>query len=343
MPRAARATSLAQQLLQAHVRYQVDQLTGERGHATVSALVEDVLHALGEHELEEVLDRTTAADIVISWLAAVPGSAAAAGVRDLVTDVLRAGPAEPVTPADIVDDAHVAALTDALISLHPRLEQVLDRLTDSPLVGTVAARFMGRIVGEAVAANQEFADRVPGLGSLISFGTSATSKMMGAADRQLSGRLGDSMGRGGAYAVRKLNRVVADTVGDPITREAVLQVWELVSREPIGGLPVDAAGRAAVDQVADALHDLVVVTAANRHVADLVTSLVNGFFDRFGGYTPTELLAEFDIDRTGLVADVAAIGARGLDVLGESGALDELVRAQLAPFYESSQVAALLS
>ena len=62
-------------------------------------------------------------------------------------------------------------------------------LTRSPLVGTVASRFMGRIVGEVMQVNQAAANKIPGLGSLMSFGTGAASKARGAADKQFEAML----------------------------------------------------------------------------------------------------------------------------------------------------------
>ena len=56
----------------------------------------------------------------------------------------------------------VEALLDELLALHPVLERALERLTDSPLVGTMASRFMGRIAGEVLQANKAVADKVPG-------------------------------------------------------------------------------------------------------------------------------------------------------------------------------------
>ncbi len=232
-------------------------------------------------------------------------------------------------------------LVDRVLALSPVLERALERLTDSPLVGTMASRFMGRVVGEVVQANQAVADKVPGLGSLMSFGTSAASRMMGAADTQLQGLLGETVGKGGTFAVRRLNKIIVETVRDPTTRDAVLQVWDLAAAGQVGGLS-GRLTRAELDGVVDAAHDLVVSTLASEQVAHLGEVVVDGFFERFGGYTPTELLDELDLDRADLVADLVRIAPGVVDALRESGDLERIVRAQLAPFYDSAEVRALL-
>ena len=340
-PRPATADSLAQQLLDAQVAFHLDRLTGEQGAATVARLAEDVLAVGGGHQIDDLVDREAIQAIVVRALATVPGSAAVSGFVELATTVVHDGPAEPYPLGDLVEREHVEVLLDELLALHPTLEKALERLTVSPLVGTIASRFMGRIVGEVLQANKAVAEKVPGLGSLMSFGTSAASKVMGAADKQFEGLIGETVGKGGTFAVRRLNRIVIETLRDPTTREAVLQVWDLLSEEPVAGLGRYVT-REEVSGVVDAVHDLAVATLADEHVAHLGEVVVEGFFERFGGYTPLELLDELDIAREDIVADLVRIAPRALEALRESGDLERLVRAQLEPFYASAEVTDLL-
>ena len=338
---AAPSQSTAQLLLDAQVAFHLDRLSGAGLASTVTRLAEELLAAAGQHPLEDLVDRESIKAIVVRALATVPGSAAVSGIVELATSVVYDGPAEPYPLGDLVEREQVEVLLDELLALTPVLERALERLTASPLVGTIASRFMGRIVGEVLQANKAVADKVPGLGSLMSFGTSAASKMMGAADKQFEGLIGDTVGKGGTFAVGRLNRILIETLRDPTTREAVLQVWDLVSTEPVVGLGRHAT-REEITGVVDAVHELVVSTTADEHVAHLGEVVVEAFFDRFGGYTPTELLDELDLDRDDLVADLVRIAPQAVAALRESGDLERIVRAELEPFYASAAVTALL-
>jgi len=182
---------------------------------------------------------------------------------------------------------------------------------------------------------------VPGLGALVSFGTSTAANVVGAAGKPLEGLLGDTMGKSSSYAVKRLGKIIVDTMKDPTTREAVLQAWDLAAAEKVAGL-----GRLVTrDQVADlvgAVHDLAVTTAGSEHVTDLVAVLVDGFFEHFGGYTPTELLEQLDIDRADIRDDVVRLAPGIVGLLDEAGELERILRARLEPFYSSAEVAALL-
>ena len=333
--------SLAQQLLDAQVDYHLERLSGDQLAATVSRLADDLLTAAGRHQVEELVDREAVKAIVVRALATVPGSAAVGGIVELATQVVYDGPDEPFRLGDLVPRERVEVLLDELLALSPVLERALERLTEAPLLGTMASRFMGRIVGEVLQANKAVADKVPGLGSLMSFGTSAASKMMGAADKQFEGLIGDTVGKGGTFAVRRMNRIIIETLQDPTTREAVLQVWDLVAEEPAAGLSPYVTHE-EITGVVDGVHGLAVTTLAHEHVARLGEVVVDAFFDRFGGYTPTELLDELELSREELTADLVRMAPAVVDALRETGDLERLVRAELEPFYTSPQIIALL-
>jgi hypothetical protein len=341
LPVPRRVEPLAQQLLDAQVRHHLDQLTGDRLAATVADLANDLLDAAEGHQLADLVDVDAVTAIVVRALGTVPASAAISGIVELATTVVHDGPAEPYPIGELVERDRIEALLDELLALDAVLERALERLTESPLVGTVASRFMGRIVGEVLQANRAITDKVPGLGSLMSFGTSAASKVMGAADKQFEGLIGDTVGKGGTFAVRRLNRILLETLRDPTTREAVLQVWDLVSREPVVGLG-EHATREELAGVVDAAHELVITTVAGEHVAHLGEVVVDAFFERFGGCTPTELLAELEISRDDLVADLVRLAPGVVDALRESGDLERILRARLEPFYSSAEVRELL-
>ncbi len=337
----ARSDVVAQQLLDAQVAYHLERLTGEQLTSTVSVLAGELLDSAGRHPIADLVDRDAVTDIVARALATVPGSAAVDGIIELVTTVVLEGPDEPYPIGDLVDRARLETVIDELLALNPLLEKALERLTASPLVGTIATRFMGRIVGEVLQANKTVADKVPGLGQLMSFGTTAASRVMGAADKQFEGLLGDAVGKGGTFAVRRLNRILIETLRDPTTRDAVLEVWDLVAQAPVGGLS-QYARREDTTGVVDAVHGLAVSTLANEHIADLGAAIVDGFFERFGSTTLTELLHELDLSRDDLVGDLVRIAPAVVATLQDSGDLERLLRARLEPFYSSPEVAFIL-
>jgi hypothetical protein len=337
---------LAEQLLDAEVRYHLDRLDGDALSTTVRRLAEDLLTAAERRPIKDVVDQEAIVDIVTRSLGTVPGSAAVRTMAELVTTVVHEGPEEPFPLGELAARARVEEVLDRVLALHPVLERALERLTDSPLVATMASRFMGRIAGEVLQANKAVADKVPGLGSLMSFGTSAASRAMGAADKQLDALIGSTVGgtvnRGGTFAVRGLNRIVLETLRDPTTRDALLQVWELLAQEPVRGLD-RYLEREELDGVVHAVHELVVEALGSEHVAEMVRVLVGAFFDRFGDRSASALLVELAIDRDDVVDDLVRLAPGIVGALRDGGDLERILRAHLEPFYASPEVSSLLA
>lgn len=338
----AATSPLAQQLLDLQVAHHLEQLSGDALAATVSELATELLAAGGDARIADVVDEQVIAEIVRRALATVPGSKAVSEIVDLATTVLHEGPHEAHPLGEVVERERVEALLDAVLELHPALDRALDRLAESPLVATVASRFMARIVGEVVQANKAVAGKVPGLGSLVSLGSSAASRAMGAADKQVEALIGGTVGKGSTFAVRRLNRIVVDTVRDPTTREALLEIWDLVAQEPVSGLDRHLS-RDQLAEVVDAGHALAVDAIGTDRAAQLADVVVTAFFERFGEHTPAQLLDGLGIDQDDVVADLVRLAPGVVDTLRESGELERMLRSRLEPFYASSEVAALLA
>jgi hypothetical protein len=337
----SRAESLAEKLLEAQVAWHLGQLSEDALPETVARLAEDLLAGPGARPIADLVDRDVAVAILARTLQSVPRSPAVGAVLEVATQVVHDGPVDGPRLGELVAREQVEALLDELLALSPALERGLERLTASPLVGTVASRFMGRIVGEVLQANRAVADRVPGLGSLMSFGTSAASKVMGVADKQFEGLIGDTVGKGGTFAVRRLNRILVETVQDPTTREAVLQVWDLAAREQVSTLSRSVTHEQLTGLV-EAVHEAVATAVSGEPATLLVEVMVDALLERFGGHTPAELLDELGLDRADVVADVARVAPAVVGALRGSGELERLLRSRLAPFYASAEVSSLL-
>jgi hypothetical protein len=333
--------TLADQLLDAQVRFVLDQLTGDRLAETIARDVDDFLAIAANLRLDALVDAGEVKRVVRRLLATVPPSTAASTLVAAGADVVYAGPAEPFTLSELIAGDHVEVLVDELLAMSPLVERALDEITDSPLVATIASRFVGRIVGDVLQANRSVAEKIPGVGSLMSLGTNAATRVMGAADKQLEQLLGDTAGKGAAFAMRRLNKIVVDTLNDPMLRDAVLQVWEQQSGRPLGDLS-RYAGQEDVQRLAGLLQEIVVAGATTEPVGNLVDSMIDTFFVQYGEHPVTTLLEELEVSRDDLVADIQAFAPAVVAGALEEGRLEKLVRDRLEPFFHSPAVTALL-
>jgi hypothetical protein len=335
------ADQLADQLLDAQVAWAVDLLTGDQLGDLVARDVDDLLALGGGPRLDAVVDADEVKRVVRRLVATVPSSQAAGELVRSGTAVVHAGPAEPFSLGEMVSREHVEALVDEVLGATRLAQGALDQLAESPLVATVASRFVGRLVGEVLQANRAVADKVPGLGPLMSFGTGAASRMMGAADKQFESLIGGTAGKGATFAVRRLNKIVLETLQDPTTRDAVMQVWDLYSDQPVGALS-GYVTEADAHRFVGVVHEIVAAGATTEQVGAIADAFVDAFFGVYGEYPITTLLEELDVSRDDLVADVQTFAIAALAAAKETGQLEAMVRTRLEPFFRSPAVTAIL-
>lgn len=332
---------VAATLLDAQVSWLVRRLTGPDLPDLIARDVDDLLEIGTRVAVGDLVDPAEIKELGRLLVRTVPPSTTASTLVETAADVLYDGPAETFTLADLIDREHVAGLADEALGNIALLEKLLDDLTRSPLVATMASRFVGRIVNDVVQMNQAVADKIPGVGSLVSFGTSAAGRMLGAADKSLQQVLGDTAGKGAGFAMRRLNKVVVETLKDPTARDAVLEVYDLYADEPVARL--DQLGtREDVQRVAGLVQDIVIAGAPTDPVSALLDALVDGFFRVYGEHPVTGLIEDLDLTRDDLVAHATAITPRVLEAAQRSGELEALLRSRLEPFYASAEVAAIL-
>lgn len=328
---------LADRLLDAQVAWLVEELTGPALPTVIARDVDDLLAAGSRVHLDALVGAAEVKNLIRFALETVPASSGASTLVIAAADAAYDGPSETYTLSDVIDRENVESLATEILGMTDLAEKFLDQLTESPLVATMASRFVGRIVNDFVAANKAVADKIPGLGSLVSFGTSAAGKVVGAAGDVL----GDTAGKGAAFALRRLNKVVIDTLKDPTTHDAVLEVFDLYADQPMVRLN-QLGGREDLHRIAGLLQDIVVAGAPTEPVLALTDALVDAFFATYGAHPVTTLLTDLDITRDDIVEHAEAILPGLLATAKESGELEALVRARLEPFFSSPAVAAIL-
>lgn len=333
--------TLAEQLLDAQVAYVLEQLTGDQLKASVAQDVDELLAIAAGLSLESLVDKEEVKPILRRLVATIPPTTGATEIVQSAVDVVYAGPEEPYSASELISREHVELLVDEALAAQPVLKGILDGVAESPLVATVASRFVSRIVGEVLATNKAVAEKIPGVGSLMSFGAGAASKVMGAGTSGFEQLLGDTAGKGATFAVRRLNKIILETMSDPTTRAAVLQVWDLYADQPVGQLGKHAE-KDDLYRIVGIVKDLVSEAAATEQAGELVDALVDSFFARYGKYPAKALLDELEIGREHLVADIGVIAGRVIETANQDGAVERLIRARLEPFFKSPEVEAIL-
>jgi hypothetical protein len=343
MPKQQSGDELADRLLEAQVDYLRAELTGERLHEVIARDGHDVLALLGPVPVAQLVDadaiksigRRLVVDLGTSAVLSEMVGALADGIYDM-------GASDEYLLGDVLDRDAVAALVRHALTMRRLPDRLLDRLTESPLVATIAARFVSKLVSDFMQQNRARAEKLPGMSTVLNIGAGAASKVRGVTDRHLDQVLGDVAGRGASYALKRTNHAIREMLSEAPLEQATMQMWDLHADEPVGDLR-EYLSRDELRVLAQRSHDVVISARETAFAGALVDACVDVFFAEYGDYQLTRLLGELGITEDDLVADLQLLIPRLVAAADRNGELAAHIRSRLAPFFQSEQVRALLS
>jgi hypothetical protein len=339
----AAAKSLADKLLDAQVQFVLDELTGDRFAEVVARDVDDVLDVAASLKLADVVDasavKATARRLVDDVGASPLISDLVAALSDAVYDL---DASNEYNLGDVVAREPVEALIGKALSMRQLQDRALERMAESPLVATVASKFVTKLVADFLAQNRARAEKVPGVGSLLKVGTSAANKVKSPFDKQLDQLLGDAAGKGAQAALKRTNKTVKELLHEAPLEGAALELWDLHANEPIADLR-EYLSKQDLRELVLIVHDIITSARATDFAGHLVDACIDVFFDKYGDHSLAQLLTDVGISRDDVVADICRFAPPVLEAARADGRLERLVRARLEPFFHSPAVDALLA
>jgi hypothetical protein len=335
-------SDVAEQLLDAQVRHVLDELTAARLSAVIADATDDVLATLGPHPVAELVGREPIKVIGRRLVAESGGSSVVTEMADALSDgIYDLGASDEYLLGEVLDRDAVLALVRHALTLHRLADRLLDRLTESPLVATVASAFVAKIVGDFMQQNRAMAEKLPGMSTMLNIGAGAASRVRGVTDRHLDQLLGDAAGKGAMYALKRTNNALRELLREAPLEQAALELWDLHAAEPIG----DLRAYLTRDELRELVARVVAVVVAARdteYAGHLVDACVDVFFDSYGQHTLAELLDDLGVTRDAVVADLVELLPPLVELARQDGRLEAAVRARLEPFYRSAAVTDIL-
>jgi hypothetical protein len=335
--------TLADRLLDAQVAWVIEECTGAAAAETLARLVDDLLGVTAALSVSRALDRSAAKDIARRALETVSASPLIMeGVTTFADSLYDLEANEDHRLGEVFSREPVEALLAKALAAQQLQERVLDRLGQSPLVATIAAKFVTKLVSDIVAQNKARAERVPGMSSVIKIGTSAANRVKSPFDKQLDHILGDAAERSAQTALRRTTRTIQEMIAEAPLQDALLEVWDLHADEAIGELR-EYLSKDDLREFAVLVHDVIISARDSAFFAAITDMIVDVFFDKHGDKTLLDLLNQLGFSRGRLVTDARLLAPLFLEQARASGQLEAQVRAGLARFWSSDLAAAALA
>ncbi|MFD8250720.1 hypothetical protein [Nocardia sp. NPDC059691] len=332
---------IAERLLEAQVAFLLAEVTGERFAEVVARDTEAVLGVADTLVFRDVVEIDQAKQTVRTVVELIGGSPVLADMvgvfADSIYDHIAAN--HDYTLGEVVEREPVEALLEKIFGMHQAQERILDRLTESPLVATVASKFVDKLINDFVQANRERAEKIPGVSSLMSLGQSAANRAKKAADGTF---VGDLAGKGALFALKRTNNAIREMLRDAPVHAAAMEFWDLHADEPVSGLR-EYLSRKDLNELVLLCYEIAVTTREKEYFGLLLDECVEVFFTKYGDYTLAAMLPELGLTGDDIVQEILRYGPAVIEGAKREGVLAGLIRERLAPFYTSDEVLAILS
>lgn len=328
----------AQALLEAHVAYQLELLTGDGLANELEDQLDFILGWARKIKLKDVVTpemiKATAHKYVINM---EPGP----GLPELVAQTARRIYNHPghdqALLKDLISDDDFQELVNKSLDMEDLRNRVIGEVVNNPVYTDLISDVLYHGIRDFMTENP-LTKKIPGAQSMMKLGKSvmdrATPNMEEVVLKYIRKNLNASLRQSEQFLNRMMTR-------EKMTGIAT-DVWDKIKAEPISRFR---------DYISEEdLEDYFVIGyeywrgfRKTEYFRSMVDEAVDFFFDLYGKSSLQHLLDEVGLDRDMLLDDALHYGPHVIRALNKKGALEPLVRRQLAPFYESEAAAAALA
>ncbi|MEV6339212.1 hypothetical protein AB0M12_31425 [Nocardia vinacea] len=331
---------IAERLLDAQVEFLLAEVSGERFTEVVVRDVESVIGVADTLVFRDIVGIDQAKETVRTVIDLIGGSPVIADMvgvfADSIYDHIAAN--NDYTLGQVVDREPVEALLEKIFGMHQAQERILERLTESPLVATVASKFVDKLISDFMEANRQIAGKIPGVSSLISMGQSAAKTAKKATESTF---IGDMAGKGAVFALKRTNNAIREMLRDAPVHDAAMEFWDLHADEPVSGLR-DYLTQKDLNELVLLCYEIAITTREKEYFGLLVDECMDVFFTKYGDYTLAAMLPELGLSGDDIAKEILRYGPAVIEGAKRNGVLGKLIRERLEPFYTSDVVLGIL-
>lgn len=322
-------------LLEAHVRFELERLRGEKLPATLAEEVADVFAWLGHVRLHEVVS----ADQVVDWIGrnVIERPISPELVDEIRENVLFVH--EFLTN----DDARVASLlprgvfdqlVDNIIGLEDLRREITHQVISSSVYGVLISNVLYRGIKAFVLTENALAKNIPGASSLLRMGQNALNAGAPTLGRSIDKQLLAFISANVQETILESETFLNTTLDARLMRKWSNEVWAANAETEMAELAgyVDTESLEAMVQIG---LNFWLHFRATPLFAELMAGLVRNFFRVHGEKDVRAWLAAMGVTQAIVTHEVTLLAAPVVETALRSGYAEKRIRRRLDAFYRA--------
>lgn len=336
-------STLADQLLEAHVRHELNALKGAKLKKFLHQEVDELL----EHANSITLERAVSAEQIMGLIRRVVVSMELdAGIpelaADLATEVLNAPVQRQTRLGDILSREQASAFVEEALELRHQRERVISEIMAHPVYQELVSNVVYHGLVNYLYEDNLITRSVPGVGSMMKFGKKMANRAVPGLDetfeRRIKAWLSDSL----PSLIARSEQFLHKALSDDELRDTVMAAWVSLEDSTIEDLQ-DGLGDVQLQEFVVLGYDFWLHFRQTPYFEGCVQAVVEGLYARYGNQPVMNLLADIGVTREVIVTELEAVGLPLVDLLSQEGYLEALLRRRLEPFYRSAATKKLLA
>ncbi|MEM9301844.1 MAG: hypothetical protein AAGE01_07020 [Pseudomonadota bacterium] len=331
---------VAERLLQQHVEFELEALTGKDLQPWLRA---EVRHGF---ELAETLTlgdcvtekRCKAAFKRLLVSASIPSTVWESGVSLFLCFAQRLEESKIDLQA-VIGQERFAELVLVATSIHEPRRRLIAEMFNHPLYAELISSLVYQALLNYLIEDNLISQRVPGVGSMLKLGRKVATTALPSLDATVERRLKNYIKSYLPSLIKTSEQFVDDVVTDEELADHVAEAWAELGPRQLSGL-IEGLEPEDAERVGEWGQGYWDELRRSDSFTDLGETLIAQFFEWYGDEPLAVLLEDFGITRTMVTKELGAFAPPLLKRLHQAGYLEDVLRRRLTPFYESAAVTA---
>lgn len=339
---AKRMHPQAKALLEAHVSYMVDRLSGKSLQNLIETEVDHLLADAEKVTLNEAVTRDMIKETARGYAVELELSGA---IPELVGDIARTLYNHPIhnftTLGDLLPDGLFEEFLDKVLEMRELRERIVHEAVANPVYSALASDVMMEGLRGYAQQSVDRARSIPGAAQAARLGQSLFGSALPVLEETLEDNLRKYIQRSLQGILNSSEEFLLSHFNEEKIRELALDIWDLMKDRRLADF------KQGINEL-DVEEFFVIGYETWREVrqtpvyAAMIDSGIDSFFDKYGDSTLREILDEMGITRDIAIRDAMRFAPPVLAMLKKKKLLEPILRRNLEGFYQSAAFAKAL-
>ncbi|MBQ0752776.1 MAG: hypothetical protein KBT87_00195 [Gammaproteobacteria bacterium] len=329
--------SKAAQLLDAHIAFTIEQLTGSGFQSVIEEHIDAALADLKKLKLKDAVSAKQVTSTALFYASEMEISPA---IPELVGEIARRVYQHPghddTRLEDLLEDQYVREFARKISEMRDVRERIVHESIGNPmyseLIGDVLFHGIKNYIGD-----NPLTKKIPGAQSMMKLGKGLMDK----ATPNLEAGLQKYVNQNIKSSLRESERFLQKHLDDDALYNMLLDVWNKIKHSKVSVFK----NYVSEDDIEDAFvigFDFWRTLRQGDYYRGVIEAGVLFFFEKYGNSSLNEIMEEMGVDRDMIVRDVMLYVPGVLKALQKKKLLEPVLRRTLSPFYESEAASAIL-